>query len=208
MIDLIIQYGPALVFGLMVFNGIVSAPPSESTLMAGGLLVSSNNASWSAVFLAAILGNLVGATILYTFGRFTRESTAKRFWLTSWGRLKLMPHGSNRAEMSFQVLQRLYADNRILMLCILRCAPVIRSIVSLPAGIFRVPYAGFTLLTMAGASIWITLWMSVGIHFFDLYKQSRFVNIAVLCGGLFAAYILLKHVIKRHLSSIARNDES
>ena len=87
-----------------------------------------------------------------------------------------------------------------------RITPVVRSFVSIPAGVFRVPFGRYTLLTLAGSAIWCFAFAGIGWAVGTSYESFdngfRYFEIAVVAGVLLlAAYLILR---RRRASRLER----
>jgi membrane protein DedA with SNARE-associated domain len=87
-----------------------------------------------------------------------------------------------------------------------RVTPVARSFVSIPAGVFRVPLAPYTVLTLIGSAVWAFalagVGWAVGRSYENFHRDFRFVDYAIVAGILLlAGYLLLR---KRRSSRLAR----
>jgi membrane protein DedA with SNARE-associated domain len=143
------QYGYAAVFALMLIQAVCIPIPSEVTLLFGGALASSSFAApgqelsllW--VGLAGTAGNLVGSWLAYWLGY-----AGGRPLIDRWGRyLLLTPHEIDRAHGWFER----HGDAAVFFA---RLLPVVRTFISLPAGVARMNFAKFTLYTTLGCAIW------------------------------------------------------
>jgi membrane protein DedA with SNARE-associated domain len=119
--------------------------PSEVTLGFGGYLASTGRLELVAVILLATLGELIGASIAYLVGR-----TGGRALVDKLGRYVLLTKTDlDRAERWF--------DRRGELTVLLgRILPVVRTFVSLPAGVAEMNVARFGLFTLAGSAAWCT----------------------------------------------------
>jgi len=148
-IDTVAGYGYAAVFVLMVLESACVPIPSEVTMLFGGALASAGFAApgeelslvW--VGLAGTLGNLVGSWLAYWAGAVGGRPLVDRF-----GRyLLIRPHEIDKAHDWFER----YGDAAVFFS---RLLPVIRTFISLPAGVVRMPFWRFTLYTVLGCLPW------------------------------------------------------
>src|SRR5437763_11569756 len=123
--------------------------PSEATMLFGGAIAAgaivgaSHHLNFVLVGLMGTLGNLVGSWIAYGVGRAGGRPLIER-----WGRfLLLRPHDLDRAEAWF-------ADHGQAAVFFSRLLPVVRTFISLPAGVAEMPLGTFTLYTVAGCLPW------------------------------------------------------
>ncbi|KOO40421.1 DedA family protein [Priestia koreensis] len=121
--------------------------PSEVIMLFGGFLVSNGHLSFWSVALAGILGNLVGSVIIYWVGR-----TGGRSFIKTYGKYVLLnqKHVEKAEEWFSKYGSAAVFWGRIL--------PVIRTFISLPAGMATMNATKFTLFTLLGCIPWnITL---------------------------------------------------
>lgn len=132
---------------LVALESLFPPIPSELVLPLGGFVAGRGDASYLGMVLAATIGSLVGAWILYAISAAIGPVRLHAF-VVRYGRwFRLGEHDLRRAEAWFD--RR--SDAAVL---VGRCIPLIRSIVSVPAGFRRMPLLRFTVLTAAGSTVW------------------------------------------------------
>ena len=137
------DWGYAAVFVLMALESACIPIPSEVTMPVGGFLASSGRLDLIVVGLLGVLGNLVGSWIAYAVG-----ATGGRAFVLRWGRyVRLRPHDLDRAE-------RWFADHGEGAVFWSRLLPVVRTFISLPAGVGRMPLGRFSVYTALGCIPW------------------------------------------------------
>src|SRR5436190_24386138 len=137
------DYGALAVFLLMVAESACIPVPSEAIMVYGGFLVSQGKAGLGAIIVAGVAGNLVGSLIAYWVGRLKG-----REWVLRWHWLHVTPARLDRADRWFAR----WGEPAVL---IGRILPVVRTFISLPAGIARMPVWRFTVLTIIGCVPWV-----------------------------------------------------
>jgi membrane protein DedA with SNARE-associated domain len=143
--------GLPAVFVLMVAESACIPIPSEATMLFAGFAVAEPGVSHPhhhmtliGIVLAGVLGNLVGSWIAYGVGRAGRLELVERH-----GRwLHLKPGQIAWADRWFSR----YGAPAVFFS---RMLPIIRTFISLPAGVAKMPLARFTLLTLAGCVPWV-----------------------------------------------------
>ena len=148
--------GYPAIFLLMAADAACIPIPSEATMMFAGFAVASpdqahHHLSLALVVLVGVLGNLVGSWIAWGVGYAGRVELVERHG--KW--LHLKPSHLAWADRWFQR----YGAPAVFFS---RMIPVVRTFISLPAGIARMPFVKFTLLTIAGCVPWVLAWALVG----------------------------------------------
>jgi membrane protein DedA with SNARE-associated domain len=145
----IVKYGYLAIFLLMVLESACIPIPSEVTMLFGGALVTATflapeqQLSLLPVVLAGTFGNLVGSWLSYWAGYVGGRPLIDR-----WGRyLLLRPHEIDRAHAWFER----YGHEAVF---VGRLLPVVRTFISLPAGVARMRFWKFTLYTLLGCLPW------------------------------------------------------
>ena len=135
------------IFVLMTLESALIPIPSEITMPFSGFLASSGKLSLLAIILTGTIANLVGSYIAYYIGYFLEETILLKL-IRKYGKLILLSeHDYERAHNWFQK----YGDKIIF---ISRLLPGIRTVISLPAGMFEMDIKKFTLYTLLGCFIW------------------------------------------------------
>ncbi len=149
--SLLSQYGYAGIFVLMLLESACVPVPSEVTMLFGGALTSAafagtgNELTLLWVILAGVAGNLVGSWLAYGAGAAGGRPLVDRF-----GRyLLIRPHEVERAHTFFE--RR--GDATVL---VARLIPVVRTFISLPAGVAEMAVGKFTLFTTLGCIPFVT----------------------------------------------------
>jgi len=149
---LVIEYGYIAIFLLMLAESACIPFPSEVTMLVGGWYVADGSLDFFWVGAAGVLGNLVGSWIAYAVGR-----TMGREVLDRYGKYVLIKsHDIDRAEVWWD-------KHGEAATFFSRLLPVIRTFISLPAGIARMPFGKFTLYTFLGVIPWTYALAWVGV---------------------------------------------
>jgi membrane protein DedA with SNARE-associated domain len=144
--------GPLGVALLVALESIVPPIPSEVVLAMAGYLASEGRFNVVLVVLAATAGSLVGALVLYWLGAAVGEERLKR-WLDH---IPLV----DRSDL--EKADRWFERHGRWAVLIGRLVPVVRSLVSVPAGANRMPLGEFVLLTTLGSGVWNALLVGAG----------------------------------------------
>ncbi len=149
------QFGWWGVIGMMAFENATGLTPSEVVLgLAGWMLIEAHGLPLVTIFaggLYAALGSLAGASAAYWAARLGGRPLVDKF--ASW--VRISPELINRAEQQFQRFGRG-------VVFFGRMVPGVRTLISLPAGLAKMPYPTFVLATFAGAYIWCTFLLGAG----------------------------------------------
>jgi membrane protein DedA with SNARE-associated domain len=134
--------GIAGVFVLMLLDGCCVPIPSEATLLFAGFGVSQGRYGLLAVVVAGTLGNLVGSQLAYGLGR--------------WGRSGVLARGGRGWHgAALDRSQDWFDRHGRSSVFFGRLLPLVRTFISLPAGIARMPFGTFTVLTVLGCLPWV-----------------------------------------------------
>ncbi|MFI6264768.1 DedA family protein [Micromonospora sp. NPDC051006] len=146
---------------LVALESIVPPIPSEIVLAMAGYLAGEGRFNVFVVALAATAGSLIGALVLYWLGAVVGEDRLKR-WLD---RLPLVDLDDlERADRWFERYGRWAVFFGRMM-------PVVRSLVSIPAGTNRMPLPEFVVLTTLGSGIWNAILVGGGYALGSRWQQ-------------------------------------
>lgn len=146
---------------LVALESIIPPIPSEIVLAMAGYLAGEGRFNVVLVVLAATAGSLLGALVLYWLGAVVGEDRLKR-WLD---RLPLVDLDDlEKADRWFERRGRWAVFFG-------RMVPVVRSLVSIPAGANRMPLTEFAVLTTLGSGIWNSLFVGLGFALGARWQQ-------------------------------------
>lgn len=193
-INMINQLGYLGIFLLVVIENIFPPIPSEFILIFAGVFTTYTSLSCSSVILYATLGSLVGAYILYFVGFLLNKERLKRFVESKIGRmLRLKVADVEKADTFF-----VNRGNKAVFFC--RFVPIVRSLISIPAGMSRMPLFRFTIYTTIATVIWNFVLVFLGsvvgsnwnhvVTFFSNY--SSLVRIFLIFLFLYLLFLLFK----------------
>jgi len=170
----------------MILESACIPVPSEAIMVYGGFLVSRGDESLLLIVGAGVLGNVIGSWIAYAVGRYKG-----REWALRWHWLHITPKRLDSAD-------RWFARYGSWAVLVSRCIPIVRTFISLPAGIARMPFWRFTWLTLLGCLPWVLALTLAGravgdnwdhlqhrLHYFD------YALVLAVIGGL--AYLIIRH---------------
>jgi membrane protein DedA with SNARE-associated domain len=149
--DVINSLGLPGVFALMLAESACIPIPSEGTMLFAGFNVSNGHWSLVEVAVVGVAGNLVGSWIAYAVGYFGRIDILEKHG----AKLHVKQKHLRWADDWFAR----YGDATVFFT---RMLPIIRTFISLPAGVARMPFWRFTALTVAGCVPWVVLLAVIG----------------------------------------------
>lgn len=173
---------------LLVAENLFPPIPSEVVLPLAGFLVGQGDLNFWGALVAATVGSVVGAFVLYALGRWGGRRLVLRYG--SW--LRVDKESLDRAEGWF----RRYGDALVLLA---RVVPLARSIVSIPAGTAEMPLVRFVALTSIGSAIWNALLIGAGVALGANWEVVQnwvgsYSNVVLILAAVgAAAYLLLRH---------------
>lgn len=183
------------IFVLMALESALIPVPSEIIMPFSGFLVWEEKLSWWPVILWGTIGNLVGSIVAYFIGKYGGRTLVLKY-----GKCILLSSDDvERAEKWFNK----YGSASIFFS---RLLPVVRTFISLPAGIARMPLFKFCLYTFLGSLPWSILltysgliagenWKSLEVYF----RKLDWVILALII--LIVAWYLYEKLTHRHSAS-------
>ena len=175
------------IFILMLVESACIPVPSEATMLFAGFNVSEGEYSLFAVTMVGSVANLVGSWIAYAIGYYGRVDILEKH-----GRkLHIKPSHLAWADRYFER----HGDATVFFT---RMLPIVRTFISLPAGVARMPFWRFSILTFAGCVPWVFALTFIGkqvgdrwedwkdsLHYFD------YAVAAIIVGGVI--YLIVKN---------------
>ena len=185
------QYGYWGIFLMIMLENVFPPIPSEVVLTFGGYMTTRSSLTVPGVVLASTAGSLAGAVILYGIGRIFKVERLERF-IDRWGHLlRVKKEDIRKADAWFH-------KYGIWTVLFCRVVPLLRSLISVPAGISGMNFGLFLLFTLIGTLVWnivlVTLGSVIGesweeiVEFMDIYSNIVYVCIAL---GVAAAVVML-----------------
>jgi len=191
MIDIINGFGYIGIAFLIAVENIFPPIPSEVILTFGGFLTTVSNMNVWGVILSATVGAVAGALVLYYLGRLLNAERLERLFESKLGRrLHLKKEDVRRAEGWFSK-----HGNKTVFFC--RFIPLVRSLISIPAGAAKMQMGSFLLLTAAGTAIWNTVLVFLGKFAGDAWGNiANYVNVySIIAVGVLAVIAIVVGVI-------------
>lgn len=194
-ISIVEQFGYVGIFLMIALENIFPPIPSEVILTFGGMMTILTNLSIIGVVISATIGSVLGAIILYQIGNLIDIHQLEKI-VDRYGRfLKITRQDIYKAYHWFD-----HYGFWTVFFC--RFVPLIRSLISIPAGMSKMKLPLFLLLTTAGTFVWNIVLVTLGakfgeswdtvVSYMDIY--SKFVYLII---GLLLMTILLFLFIRR-----------
>lgn len=176
-------YGGVLL--LMLLENVFPPIPSELIMPFAGFVVARGELDVAGVVLAGTAGSLLGTLPWYWAGRRVGRERL-RGWVERHGRwLTITPEEVDRAGDWF----KRHGGGAVLLG---RLVPAVRTVISAPAGLERMPLPSFLLYSAVGSALWTTLLTGVGYGLESRYQQvERWLDplMNVVFGALVALYL-------------------
>lgn len=205
MLDFAIKLVESLgIFGAGLFiaiESIVIPLPSELVLLLSGFNVSTGEFSFLPLWITTTIGSLIGALVLYSLGFGFSRNRLQRI-VSRYG--KYLGVTESDLNKTFTIFER-YGSAVIF---IGRLFPLIRSLVSIPAGLARMNLIKFSLLTLAGSSIFNAIWIFIGIQLGDKWRDAEdwanALNLIVNIGLVLVVTVIVARAIRNWSASKAQ----
>ena len=150
------KYGYIGVFLLIMIENVFPPIPSEVILLFGGFMTTYTKLNIVGMVVASTLGSIFGAIILYYIGKIFNKDRLKKLISGKLGKiLRLKVSDIDNADSWFD-----NKGNKTVFFC--RFIPLIRSLISIPAGMSEMSMVKFLLYTLFGSLIWNTVLIIVG----------------------------------------------
>ena len=183
--DFISSAGLPAVFVLMALESACLPVPSEAIMLFAGSSVAAGDLSMVGIVVAGVLGNLVGSWAAYAVGYYARLDLLEKNRL-----IHLPPRYLRWADDWFER----YGDATVFFT---RMLPIIRTFISLPAGVAKMPFWRFTALTLLGCIPWVLMLGLIGEAVGENWEEWRdhlhyldYAVVAAVVAGV--AYLLIR----------------
>jgi membrane protein DedA with SNARE-associated domain len=189
------QFGYFGVAFLIMIENLFPPIPSEVILTFGGFMTTTTELSIPLMIVAATIGAVVGAAILYGLGTLLDVERLDKI-VDKYGNILRITHADiHKADSWFDR----YGFWTVFF-C--RFVPLIRSLISLPAGMANMNFGLFLVFTTVGTVIWNTVLIYLGaavgsqwetiVHYMDIYS-----NIAYVILGIIGIAVIIWYIRKR-----------
>lgn len=183
--DFISATGYAAVFILMALESACLPVPSEAIMLFAGSSVAAGDLTLFGVVAAGVLGNLVGSWAAYAVGYYGRLDLIEKN--------KLIHISPKHLKWADDLFER-YGDAIVFFS---RMLPIVRTFISLPAGVAKMPFWRFSVLTLLGCIPWVLMLALVGKSVGDNWEEWRdhlhYLDYAVVVGAIaLVVYLIVK----------------
>lgn len=194
-IEIINQYGYIGIFLLIAIENIFPPIPSEIILTFGGFLTTFSKMHPLGVVFSSTIGSVAGAIILYFLGLLLGIERLERLFDSKLG--KILHFKKSDVRLAEKWFNR--HGYKAVFFC--RFIPIVRSLISIPAGLAKMKWSAFLVLTILGSAIWNGILIYLGrlageawekvVYYVDLYKY------VVIIGGVVVLLALGAFFIKK-----------
>jgi membrane protein DedA with SNARE-associated domain len=192
LLDLVERLGAVGVGFAILLETVVPPIPSEAVLGLAGVLINDGRLDVVPVVLFATLGSILGAIFFYYVGRALGPRRSHAFL----DRLPLVETAD--VDRTFAWFER-HGRSAVFFG---RMVPIVRSFISVPAGVVRMPFGQFVLYSTAGSLIWNSLLIGLGVALGDVVNEylQYFDYLIVAAVALGIGYLVYKrwHDVRRH----------
>jgi len=190
--DIMEQFGYAGIALVIALENLFPPIPSEVILTFGGFMTTKTHLTLPGVILASTIGSVAGAVVLYFIGFLLEVRRLERI-VERWGRvLRVKKEDIHRAD-------RWFAKYGYWTVFFCRMIPLVRSLISIPAGMARMKFGLFLLFTTIGTLIWNTVLVYLGaalgeswesiVHYMDMYSHFTYAVIGLVVLAVLYLYL-------------------
>ena len=198
-LHIIEQFGYFGVFFLILIENVFPPIPSEVILLISGFFSTYPNLSVLYMIVASTLGSFLGAIILYYIGKIFNKERLKKIVNGRLGKILFLKENDiDKADEWFD-----NKGNKSVFFC--RFVPIVRSLISIPAGMSEMPMGKFIIYTICGSMIWNTVLICLGyrlgsnweyvLTILDKYQMLVIVILVIIFG-----YVIIKFYRKKRKS--------
>lgn len=199
-VDVVDAIGVVGVFILMTFESACVPIPSEATMLFAGFSVSDGDMTLLGAVAAGVLGNVVGSWLAWAAGYYGREELLEK------NRLIHLNH------KHLETADRWFREHGEATVFWCRMLPIVRTFISLPAGVAEMPFRRFTIFTLLGCIPWVLgltlIGRSAGDNWDDWKDKLHYVDYLVAALILVAAVWLLIRYLRRRRAGVTVGEES
>jgi membrane protein DedA with SNARE-associated domain len=188
------QLGYLGVAMLVAIENVFPPIPSEVVLGLAGYTASTGDASVVGMIIAATIGSVIGACVLYFLAAAIGPVRVRAITIRYGTWIGFGESDLDRAEEWFDRRSR-----AAVLLC--RCIPLIRSLISIPAGFRRMPIVTFTVFTLIGSLVWNTILITAGYVLADQWERvleftEPFQTVVVVVIAVLVVAVVVRSVVR------------
>lgn len=197
--EIITQMGYLGLTLVMFLENVFPPIPSEVVLPLAGNLTNTGEFNLFGVVFWGMIGSLSGAYLFYGLGVIFNEEKIRRF-VEKYGKWAMITVDDFDKSIVF------FDKYGPFTIFFSRMIPIVRSLISIPAGIYRMKLLPFTLYTIAGTSLWNIILAFAGkklgpqwekvIEWIDVYE--KFVIILIILFGLWFIFTRIRKLIQQN----------
>ena len=208
MLSIMEQFGYLGVFLLIAIENIFPPIPSEVVLLFGGFMTTYTELNVILMIVAATLGSLLGAIVLYYVGKILNKERLKKLVSGKLGKiLRIKTEDIDKADKWFDT-----KGNKTVFFC--RFIPIVRSLISIPAGMSEMPMLKFLIYTIAGSTIWNTVLIVIGnkvgenwVNILNIFENYSNITLIVLILIFIIACFIFYYKKTAKIRNIAKQKE-
>jgi membrane protein DedA with SNARE-associated domain len=187
---------------VMALENVFPPIPSELVMPLAGFKASRGDFNIFGVIIAGMIGSVIGALILYYLGAWANETIVRRF-VRRWGKYAFI------SEDDLDVTLRYFSKYGEAVIFFGRLIPLVRSLISIPAGMNRMPMPKFLFYTVLGTTVWSALLTFAGWVLGENYElvagwveqyQSVVLAAIALGVGIFVYLRVIKPLVNRQVA--------
>jgi len=192
--NIIYEVGYVGVMILMAMESMIFPVPSEAVMPFTGFLIYEKKFSWISVFIFSTLGSIIGSSISYLMGLY-----GGRIFILKYGKYFLLE------KEHLEITEKFFCKYGEITILISRFIPVIRHLISIPAGMAKMNFIKFIIFTTIGASAWNMFLAYMGYilksNWKEIMKYSKILDFIIILLLLFIiGYFLYKQL--EHLKKV------
>jgi membrane protein DedA with SNARE-associated domain len=158
---------------LMALESMVAPVPSEAVMPFAGFAISNGTLSWGGVIFFSTLGSIVGSLIGYWMG-----AKGGRPLVEKWGKYLLLD------KHDLDITEKWFSKRGDSTVLICRFIPVVRHVISIPAGMGKMNLLKFSLFTIIGAAMWNSILSVAGFflkeNWGEIMKYSHIIDYVIV----------------------------
>lgn len=198
-LHIIEQFGYLGVFFLILIENVFPPIPSEVILLFSGFFSTYTNLSVLYMIVASTLGSFLGAIILYYIGKIFNKERLKKIVNGRLGKILFLKEKDiDKADEWFD-----NKGNKSVFFC--RFVPIVRSLISIPAGMSEMPMLKFIIYTVCGSMIWNTILICLGYKLGDNWEYvltilDKYQMVVIIILIIILGYVIIKFYRKKRKS--------